>query len=603
VDKLLGSADFGVRWARHWLDVARYAESSGNTRNMAYPLAWHYRNWVVRAFNENVPFDHFIRMQIAGDLLPAANARERDDNLLATGFLNVGVKTLGEQDLTQYELNVADDQIDATCRAFLGLTANCARCHDHKFDPIPTRDYYALAGIFRSTQNLSGVETNNRMEEAEGMPLGPDGRARMEAVKQHAKQLDEMQKQYVEVAKQRTAMKDELEKAGIKAAKARGADVMPPEVTEKITAYTALEKSVTDWQAKLKTMQQSAPAPPSTGMAVQEKAKPADSPLYDKGEVKKPLAAVPRGTLSAVPVKLAAIGVHESGRRQLADWIASAENPLTSRVIVNRVWQHLFGAGLVATPDDFGRMGAKPTHPELLDDLAMRFARGGWNLKALVRELACSRAYRMSSTNAEGGLRKAEGIDPANALLWHMNRKPLEAEPLRDAMLLLGGNLDRSPLEGSQIATLSSPVKPQGRELGRNGFLNNVSDDAQHRSVYLPAVRGATTAVMQCFDCADPNLVTGARRPTIVPTQSLFLMNSDFAMAQARGFAKRVMNAGGGSEEERITAAWRMTFARTPSPTEVAALRTELDSGAGTEDAWARILQTLMMTGEFRTVY
>ena len=599
-ERLLASPEFGARWARHWLDVARFAESSGNTRNMAYSLAWRYRNWVVEAFNRNVPFDQFIRVQIAGDLLPTASSQERDFNLLATGFLNVGVKTLGEQSLEQYELNVADDQIDATCRAFLGLTANCARCHDHKFDPIPTRDYYALAGIFRSTQNLSGVETNNRAEEATGMPLGPDGTSRMEAVKQHAKKLDDMQKEYVEVAKKRTAMKDELAKAGIEPAKARAAiDTMPQDMVGKLTTYTALEKSVDDWQSKLRSMRDSAPRPPSIGMAVMERAKPADSPLYDKGEVKKPLAGVPRGTLSAVPVKLAAIGANESGRRQLADWIASPENPLTARVAVNRIWQHLFGTGLVATPDDFGRMGAKPTHPELLDDLAARFVRDSWNVKGLIRGLVCSRAYRMSS-RVEG--RGAE-VDATNTLLWRMNRKSLEAEPLRDTMLQLAGNLDHSPLEGSQVATLSTGVKPQGRELGRNGFLNNLDADMAHRSLYLPVVRGATTAVMQCFDCADPNLVTGARRPTIVPTQSLFLMNSGFAMTQAQGFAKRMVMGTSISLEERITAAWRMAFTREPSTVELEALKHELNATPDSEDVWARVLQALMMAGEFRTIY
>ena len=183
VDELLASPDFGVRWGRHWLDIARYAESSGNSRNMAYVLAWRYRNWVVEALNKNTPFDQFIRQQIAGDLLPAKTPAEHEANLLGTGFLTIGVKSLGEQNLLQYELNSADDQIDAVGRGFLGLTVSCARCHDHKFDPIPTRDYYALAGIFRSTALLSGVETNNRKEEADGVPLGANGRQLALAVK------------------------------------------------------------------------------------------------------------------------------------------------------------------------------------------------------------------------------------------------------------------------------------------------------------------------------------------------------------------------------------------------------------------------------------
>ena len=195
IDELLASPEFGARWGRHWLDVARFAETSGNTRNMAYVLAWRYRNYVVRAINRDTPFDEFIREQIAGDLLlPAADPVRRDDQLLATGFLNVGVKSLGEQDKDIYDMNVADDQIDATCHAFLALSANCARCHDHKFDPIPTTDYHALAGIFRSTQNLSGVQTNNVTKEADAMPLGKEGVQRLAAVKQHERDVADMRR-------------------------------------------------------------------------------------------------------------------------------------------------------------------------------------------------------------------------------------------------------------------------------------------------------------------------------------------------------------------------------------------------------------------------
>ncbi|OYW70014.1 MAG: hypothetical protein B7Z21_00300, partial [Verrucomicrobiales bacterium 32-60-5] len=396
VDALLASPEFGVRWGRHWLDVARYAETSGNTRNMAYVLAWRYRNYVVRALNRDTPFDEFIREQIAGDLLPpAADALRHDDQLLATGFLNVGVKSLGESDLMLYDMNVADDQIDATCHAFLALSANCARCHDHKFDPIPTADYHALAGIFRSTQNLSGVETNNVKKEAEAMPLGRDGVQRMQAVKQHEKDIADMQKDYAEVAKKRNTMREELVKAGIDPAKKPA--VMPKEMIEKMSTLTVLEKDVGEWQKKLAEKQKSMPVAPPVGMSVRDAETPLDCPVFDKGEVKKPLAAVKRGALSAIPVKLAAIGPKESGRRQLADWIASPQNPLTARVLVNRVWLHLFGRGLVGTPDDFGRMGMQPTHPELLDDLAARFVKEGWSVKALIRELVLTRTYQMSS--------------------------------------------------------------------------------------------------------------------------------------------------------------------------------------------------------------
>jgi hypothetical protein len=593
-DRLLASPEFGARWGRHWLDVARYAESSGNSRNMAYVLAWRYRNWVVDAFNKNTPFDKFIRQQIAGDLLPAAKPEERDENLLGTGFLTVGVKSLGEQDVVQYELNIADDQIDATCRAFLGLTVSCARCHDHKFDPIPTRDYYALAGIFRSTAHCTGVETNNRKEEADGVALGPDGMKRIAAVKAHEKQLADVTKEYTDTANKRKTMRDEFAKAGIEPTKAKPAE-LPPAMAEKLTTLVTLDKSVEDYKSRLKEMKEKAPVPPPLGMAVQDKPKPVDSPLYFKGDVKKPKDAVPRGGISALAVAFRAIPQGESGRRELADWIATPENPLTSRVIVNRVWQHLFGRGIVETPDDFGDMGARPTHPALLDDLASRFVHEGWNVKGLIRELVLSRTYRMSSQSSILGAQK----DPTNTLLWRMNRKPLEAEPLRDALLELGGTLDHAQLMGSQVATRSEPITPQGRELGRRGLFDEVPDEPTRRSIYLPVLRAQANPAMQCFDVADPNLVTGQRRATIVPSQALFLMNSEMVLKQAQGLAARVL-AEPGTPDARIVKAWRMCLTREPSATEAKLLQ---ETTAATPDdpaAWARVCQTLMMTGEFR---
>ncbi|MFO1485964.1 MAG: DUF1549 and DUF1553 domain-containing protein [Verrucomicrobiaceae bacterium] len=580
IDKLLASPEFGARWGRHWLDVARYGETSGNTRNMAYVLAWRYRNYVVRAFNRDTPFDVFIKEQLAGDLLPpAADPARRDDQLLATGFLNVGVKSLGEQDAMLYDMNVADDQIDATCHAFLALSANCARCHDHKFDPIPTADYHALAGIFRSTQNLSGVQTNNVTKEADAMPLGTDGPKRLAAVKQHEKDLADMTKDYTEVAKKRNTMRDEMAK-------------MPKEVAaEKMPTLSALDKEVESWKAKLAEKQKTAPIPPLLGMSVRDAESPIDCPVFDKGEIKKPLAPVKRGTLSAIPVKLAPIGPKESGRRQLADWIASPQNPLTARVIVNRVWQHLFGRGLVESPDDFGRMGQKPSHPELLDDLAARFVRDGWSVKSLIRELMLSRTYQLSS-NAVAG---SQAVDPANTLLWRANKKRLEAEPLRDAILYLGGALDLAPREGSPIADKAQAITPQGREVGRKHFLTDLEDNTTHRSIYLPIVRGAQMPMMQCFNAADPGQVIGARSASITPAQSLLLMNSDLVMQQAENFAKRLR---GTTDAEKLLHACRSALCREPREEEMKAMREFL----GGKGSWRGLCHALLQSGEFQTL-
>ncbi len=601
VDRLLASPDYGARWGRHWLDVARYAESSGNTRNMAYIEAWRYRNYVVRAFNRNVPFDRFIREQIAGDLLPVTDPKLADEQLLGTGFLAIGTKTLGEMDPLTYELNVADDQIDTTCRAFLALSANCARCHDHKFDPIPARDYYAMAGIFRSTRSLGAVQTNNRMEEADGIPLGPTGRAMAAALKVHELKRAEIIKEMEPVTKKRDALREELKKSGYDATR-------PHPRTERLAIATAAKLAILSvfdsrlaaFNSRLKKNNEERPKIPTCAMGVEEREKPIDSPLYEKGDPKRPTTRpVPRGALSAIQVRLAPIPAAESGRLQLADWIASPKNPLTARVIVNRVWLHVYGRGLVETPDDFGKQGARPSHPELLDDLAARFVEGGWNIKALIRELMLSHTYALTSDLSPALMRG----DPGNALLGRAHRKPMDAEAMRDAVLALSGALKHEMLEESIVDKLARPMNPQQRELGRNGFLTTLMDTQTYRAVYLPVLRGGPLPLQQCFDVADPAGVAGARRSTIVPSQSLFLMNSDFMMKNASGLAQRVLALPAHSLDDRIALAWRMVFTRAPAPGEIASLRRFLADKPADANSWAMACQAMMMAGEFRTLY
>jgi hypothetical protein len=408
---------------------------------------------------------------------------------------------------------------------------------------------------------------------------------RLAEVKQHEKDLADMQKDYVEVAKKRNTMREELVKAGFDPA--RKPVTMPKEMAEKMSTLGTLEQDVSAWQKKLAEKQKAAPLPPPLGMSVKEAETPIDCPVYDKGEIKKPLAPVKRGALSAIPVKLAAIGPKESGRRQLAEWIASPQNPLTARVIVNRVWQHVFGRGLVETPDDFGRMGSKPSHPELLDDLAARFVRDGWSIKALIRELMLSRTYHLSSASRSD--------DPTNVLLARANKKRLEAEPLRDAMLLIGGSLNLAPREGSPVANKAKDITPQGREVGRKHFLNDLTDDTTHRSIYLPIVRGAQMPMMQCFNAADPGQVIGSRSASITPAQALLLMNSDLVMLQAENFARRLPGA---TDDEKLINAWKMAFCREPRAGEINSMRDFLR----VKGDWARLCHALMQSGEFQTV-
>lgn len=620
VDRLLASPRFGERWGRHWLDVARYGESSGYSRNMLYPYAWRYRDWVIDAYNRDLPYDEFIRQQIAGDLLPADTPEQRERQTLGTGFLTVGAKTLDEDDVTLFELNVADDLIDATTRAFLALTANCARCHDHKYDPIPTRDYYALAGIFRSSQHLAGVETNTRCEHAAALPLGPDGAERVRLIAEKTKAADEAQKTYLEIVKKRNEIRDPLEKQGI--------DWKKNPTPELVAAEAEVQRH----QAIVKAAQAVIPAPPEFAMVVREgrvmtdeewkaaveanakdrkiplPSRIADSPLFDKGLPSNPLDPVPRGVPGLFVRQLASptIGPGESGRRQLADWLADPRNPLTARVYVNRVWHHLFGAGLVSTVDNFGLLGESPSHPDLLDDLARRFMgpEMEWSTKRLIRTLVLSRVWRLDSAPDPAAL----VLDPGNRLLWRFAPQAAEAEVVRDSLLSVAGTLQAGPPGSSQVEAIAKTLpNAQGREIGRKSFyLKDATAEVPHRSIYLPVARSAVFDVMTLFDLPDPNLVSGAREESVVPSQMLFLLNSPVVLAASRAAAERILTETPRSDDRaRIAAAFERVYGRSPEPGEGEASLAFLDSadGSGGEEAWAMLMQALMAAGEFRTVY
>ncbi len=620
VDRLLASPHFGERWGRHWLDVARYGESSGYSRNMLYPYAWRYRNWVIDAFNRDLPHDEFIRQQIAGDLLPAATNEERERQITATGFLTVGAKTLDEANLTLFHLNVADDMIDATCRAFLALTANCARCHDHKYDPFPTRDYYALAGIFQSTRHLAGTETNTRSEHVTAYPLGPDGEQRVKQIAELTQKADAIQATYMEFVKKRNEIRDPLEKQGIDwkknpppaliAAEAEvrkhqdivkaSREAIPPAPEFTMAVLDAAVMSDVEWKAAVEANKKDAKIPLPARIS--------DSPLYEKGLHTQARDIVPRGVpgLFADQLPSPPVGPTESGRLQLAEWLTDPKNPLTARVYVNRVWHHLFGAGLVPSVDNFGLLGESPSHPELLDDLARRFTSEemGWSTKKLVRALVLSRVWGLDS--AADPVNYA--ADPGNRLLWRFSPQPVEAETLRDSLLFVGGTLDLSPVQGSQVAEISKQQPlPRQREIGRRDyFLKDATADVPYRSVYLPVARSAVFDVMTVFDMPDPNLVTGARQSTIVPTQSLFLMNSPLALSASRGAAERLLaDTPAQSDADRIPMAFERLFGRLPTLEEISSASHFLTpSGSGDQvTMWAQVMQALMVSGEFRTIY
>ncbi len=574
VDRLLASPHFGERWGRHWLDVARYAESSGKT-NFSYPQAWRYRDWTIASINADKPYDQFVREQIAGDLLPAEDDRERAEQIIATGFLALGSKAHDAENRGQFVLDVVDEQIEATTRAFLGLTVACARCHDHKMDPIPQREYYALSGIFRSTQTcsgtLAGVFPNFNASPLIELPPDANLPSAVPAL----------------TPEQRAAMEKRL------AALVRERDAIPPGEANRDRLRRANSMLATLRHRLL--IDRSGGSPRAFAMGVRERDEVVDSPLYVRGELDQPGEVVPRGLVRVLCADSYASISSGSGRRELADWLASPSNPLTARVIVNRVWLHLFGRGLVPTPDNFGAAGARPSHPELLDTLAVEFMNDGWSIKRLIRRIVLSRAYGLDSAHDPRNFE----ADPDNALVWRMSKLRLDAEAVRDALLLVGGRLATGPPVGSAVARV-------GEGLAFFVRVEGLDASDTHRSVYLPVVRDRVLESLALFDFADPSLVTGERATTTGPAQALYFLNGPLVIRQAEALADRV-RAMVGDEAHRVDRAYRIALARGPTAAErdraLAFLREFAARAGGTDPArraGAAFCQALLASAEFR---
>lgn len=550
-DALLASRHFGERWGRHWLDVARYADSSGKEVNVPFNHAWRYRDYVIDSFNEDKPFDRFLLEQIAGDLLPARTDAEFQENLIATGFLAVGTKGLNEPNTRQFHLDVADEQIDATFQAFQGLTVACARCHDHKTDPIPTTDYYALAGIFLSTETFYGTLPslgNRRPTEALLLPI-PDA----EPIKTYSPR---------EIA----GLKERLASSEKEIAEARSAEVRQRlnggKEMNNLVNLIRLRGQIDSIGTMLNGIDEQGRTK-SFAMGVQDRAVPADTVVLIRGDLEKPAQQVPRGVPRVIQASAPAVPGGTSGRLQLARWMASADNPLTARVMVNRIWQGLFGKGIVTSPDNFGNTGQRPSHPGLLDHLALRFVENGWSVKAMIREMVLSRTYRLASTFDSSN----HTVDPENTYLWRATPRRLDAEAVRDAMLVAGGGLNPERRVGSLVAVMGDSAL----QLRFNPDIVNQPDP--HRSVYLPVIRDQLPEGMALFDAADPNMVSGVRESTNVPGQSLYLMNNPFVVRQAEEMAGR-LGREAGSVRERFHRAFLICYGRPPTEQEIASCQT-----------------------------
>jgi hypothetical protein len=571
VDRLLASQQYGERWGRHWLDVVRYADTAGDNADFPVPSMSRYRNWVIAAFNRDMPYNEFVRDQIAGDILAAngdlaaKNLEAWQSDIIATSYL-ANSRRFGSR-AAEMHLTI-DDTIDNLGKGILGLSVGCARCHDHKFDPIPSTDYYALFGIFKST-NYAHPGTEIYPHTSGFVALNP---AQSGPLKQWESDL--------------TGLDNHIE------------DIQSSKI--KFAGEDEKRKAQQEDQAKLRRLTSQYPNLAKV-YAVTE-GKPGNARLMIRGEPGSLGPEVPRGFLTILGGQKLPADEKGSGRLELADWIADPKNPLTARVIVNRVWAWHFGRGIVATPDDFGTRGEPPSHPELLDYLTSRFIESGWSIKKLQRLILLSRTYQMAS----GDNPKNSAIDSRNAYLWKFNHSRLDAEELRDSLLAISGNIDLAP-----AAEPPFPPEMQWHYTQHTPFIANY--DSNKRSVYLMQQRIRRQPFLDLFDGPDPNAVTGTRPVTTTALQALFTMNDPFFHQQADTLAVRVGMAYN-SDADRLRYVYRLIYGRVPTPDEIkddvqflAAARHSLQGTAVAEyqqnrQAWASLMRVLLSTNEFVTL-
>lgn len=587
VDRLLASPAYGERWGRHWLDVVRYADSNGLDENVAHGNAWRYRDYVVSSLNADKPYSQFVKEQLAGDLLPSKDPAERNERLVATGFLSLGPKVLAEVDETKMEMDIVDEQIDTFGKAFLGLTLGCARCHDHKFDPVTAEDYYALAGIFKSTKTMDSFTKIAKWHEHE-IPSDAQRKQKQDYEKRIVTKTNEIA-EFVKTAN-----------AALLATKEDNAK-LPAKPEEHYPDETKAQ--LKELRAELAELNKEVPVLP-TAMGVLE-GDVANVPVHQRGSHLTLGKIVPRRypevlTLPDQPQ----IPTDSSGRLQLADWLTDADHPLTARVIVNRVWRWHFGRGLVDSTDNFGELGSDPSHPELLDWLAGQLIDSGWTLKTLHRMIVTSNTYCQSSELAhrEEVAKKAGIIDPQNRLLWKANVRRLEAEAIRDSLLSVSGNLDRQ-MGGSLLNTENR------KHIFDHTSKDNTNYNFPRRSVYLPIVRNHLYDLFQLFDYTDASMVNGDRTTSTVAPQALFLMNAEFVQQSADALASRLLESNE-SDGERIQNLYQLAVGRRPTETELGRMQsflTRFREGMNDQEItevkiWSTLCQVMLVSNEFVTI-
>jgi hypothetical protein len=564
LDRLLASPQYGEKWGRHWLDLVRYAETNGYERDGTKPFAWRYRDYVIRSLNADKPYDQFIREQIAGDELEPSHA----EAIIATGFFRLGLWDDEPVDVQQSRYDELDDYVTTTGQVFLGTTINCARCHDHKADPVSQADYYRMLAFFQDVPHYSDTRNvRSRFNLTDISPPAVRASYQEELKRRDARQeeLSVAMRKIEDEAISKMPAEDQQAAAGLDRQV-----VIDRKLKMFITADEAAEYDKLKGELEsLKKMPE--PAQRELALSVNHcSVPPPVTHILARGNPHAPGAMVHPGFPSVLGSPDPVLpdpkpGARTAGRRRvLADWIASPDNPLTARVIVNRIWQHHFGRGIVRTASDFGKLGELPTHSELLDWLAAEFIDHGWRLKTMHKQIMLSSTYQMSALDNADGLRN----DPANDLFWRFDPRRLTAEEVRDSILAVNGSLNGkmggpsiyTEVPGTVLHTSSQPDKVWGK---------SPPDDQARRSVYIFVKRSLLEPVLNTFDVPDPDTSCAVRFATTVPTQSLTSLNSDFFNKQAQVLAERLRSEAGDRAEDQIRLGLRLATLRHPTDAEV----------------------------------
>lgn len=585
VDRLLASKGYGERWARHWLDLTGYADMIGTSNNVFAEHAWRYRNYLIDSFNADKPFDEFVREQIAGDLMPSESTEDRAENIVATGFLMVGDIEIVNPDKARMEADHIDTQINRIGQTFMGMTLGCVRCHDHKFDPIGVEDYYGIAGMLHSSPSSrkmpdmgvwstlnSTVLPETPAQLAARKKLEAENEQRIAGLKAEEKKLSD---EKAALTKQLAALgKSTVPAAPVAATDNAKREIAPSPEAKATDDKDALVKRRDELDAQIKKLGETIKHAEffkdktPRAFAMSDGTEPADMPVHVRGNPYTTGSVVPRGTVRVASWEpFPAIPAGQSGRLQLAEWLADKRHPLTARVTVNRIWQKLFATGIVPSVDYFGLRGEIPTDPELLDHLATRFMEGGWSQKSFLRSLVLSRTYRLGSANPKSAVPDPQSKDPENKLYWRMNRQRLDAEAMRDSMLAASGELIRD--SGGPALVLEEPENCGSLALkGVNppNYTHRKPRPSQdfERTLYLPVLRNGTAGpdrLRAFFDFVNPAEIAGQRSQTIVPTQTLFLLNNDLIRKRAHVLADKLI-AEEPDEVARIQSLWLRVLSR-----------------------------------------